>query len=210
MGKGKGSKGKRGDGPRQVPEETLIEVRMAKAARVRQRGENPFANDLAGPVPLTDLAVVRGQFDAVRGADDRYDAEKVEPHPYRVAGRILFLRSFGGMTFLRLRDRTGELQLVCDESQLGEAYGQQGADRDRKHRYPYGSSHVRPELPRGGRRCRIHATEGRRTRQGVDDRCDDCSGEQPGNGDTDDHRGHRHRDRSRSRCPPDGDAETDG
>ena len=123
MGKGKGSVGKGGDKHKQVPEETLIEVRMAKAARVRERGDNPFANDLDGPVPLTDLAVVRGQFDTAVGDDGRYAAEQVEPRPYRVAGRVLFLRSFGGMTFLRLRDRTGELQLVCDESQLGDAYG---------------------------------------------------------------------------------------
>jgi lysyl-tRNA synthetase class 2 len=96
---------------------------MAKAARVRERGENPFANDLDGPLPLTDLAAVRGDHDEVRGDDGRYAAEQVEPRPYRVAGRVLFLRSFGGMTFLRLRDRTGELQLVCDEAQLGDAYG---------------------------------------------------------------------------------------
>ncbi len=122
MGKGKGNKGKGGGGQKQVPEETLIEVRMAKAAKVRERGENPFANDLAGALPLSDLGAVRAAFDDVRGEDGRYDVDRVEARSYRVVGRILFLRSFGGMTFVRLRDRTGELQLVCDESSLGEAY----------------------------------------------------------------------------------------
>jgi lysyl-tRNA synthetase class 2 len=35
---------------------------------------------------------------------------------------VLFLRAFGAMTFVRLRDRTGELQVLCDQSVLGEAY----------------------------------------------------------------------------------------
>ncbi|MCA9620295.1 MAG: lysine--tRNA ligase, partial [Myxococcales bacterium] len=114
------SKGKKHDG---TSEETLIEVRKQKAERVRERGENPFANDVVeGELPLSPLAEVRAAFAAVQNEQGRYDAERVEPRPFRIAGRILFLRSMGGVTFLRLRDRTGELQLYCDEAKLGEAY----------------------------------------------------------------------------------------
>jgi lysyl-tRNA synthetase class II len=57
-----------------------------------------------------------------RRPEGRYDAAKVDPLPLRIAGRILFSRSFGGVTFVRLRDRTGELQIYCDQESLGEAF----------------------------------------------------------------------------------------
>ena len=117
----KGSKG--GAGGQHSSEEALIATRKAKAARLRERGENPFANDIEdGDGERCDLASVRKAFDSVRGEDGRYAMEAIETKPFRVAGRILFLRSFGAMTFVRVRDYTGELQLVCDQSVLGEAY----------------------------------------------------------------------------------------
>ena len=103
-------------------EEALIAARKGKAARVRDRGENPFANDVTTGEPLVPLAEARAKFDAARTPEGRYDAAKVEPVPLRVAGRILFSRSFGGVTFVRLRDRTGELQLYCDQEGLGDAF----------------------------------------------------------------------------------------
>ncbi len=104
-------------------EQQLIEVRRAKAAKLRERGDNPFANDVCSTdLPLSALAAVREPCENARGQDGRYQAEQVESLRFRVAGRVLFLRSFGAMTFVRLRDRTAELQLVCDASQLGDAY----------------------------------------------------------------------------------------
>ncbi|WP_437726472.1 lysine--tRNA ligase [Sorangium sp. So ce861] len=118
-------------------EETLIATRKAKAARLRARGENPFANDVTTGEPLTELTAVRARFDGARAAAeprpegaapdrpaaptvDRYDPARVEPIPFRVAGRVLFVRSFGGVTFVRLRDRTGELQLYCEQGSLAD------------------------------------------------------------------------------------------
>ena len=103
-------------------EEALIAARRAKAARVRERGENPFANDVTAGAPLVPLAEARAMFDGAKTAEGRYDAAKVEPTPLRVAGRVLFMRSFGGVTFVRLRDRTGEMQLYCDKDGLGDAF----------------------------------------------------------------------------------------
>ena len=103
-------------------EEALIAARKGKAARVRERSENPFANDVTHGVPLVPLADVRSQFDHAKTPEGRYDAAKVEPTHVRVAGRILFSRGFGGVTFVRLRDRTGELQLYCDKDALGDAF----------------------------------------------------------------------------------------
>ena len=103
-------------------EEALIAARKGKATRVRDRGENPFANDVTAGAPLVPLAEARARFDAAKTPEGRYDAAKVDPLPLRVAGRILFSRSFGGVTFVRLRDRTGELQIYCDQESLGEAF----------------------------------------------------------------------------------------
>ena len=116
--------GKKATGePKHVAEAELIAVRRQKAARLRDRGQNPFANDLGEDPPLRALHEVRAHHAAARGPDGKYDAEKIASETFRVAGRILFVRAMGGLTFVRLRDRTGELQLYCEETTLGEEYG---------------------------------------------------------------------------------------
>ncbi|MEJ7728108.1 MAG: lysine--tRNA ligase [Polyangiaceae bacterium] len=106
----------------QVPpqgEGALVAARTSKAARIRGRNENPFANDVSDLTPLSD---VRARFDGARTpappgrGGDRYDAAQVQPLPFVVAGRVLFRRNVGALTFLRLRDHTGELQLVLELS----------------------------------------------------------------------------------------------
>ncbi len=120
MGKNKGRDRRAAAG---ASEEQLIAVRKEKAARVRARGELPFANDvLQGATPLSPLAEVRAAFSEVVDEQGRYDVATVEAKPFRVAGRVLFMRSFGAMTFVRLRDHSDELQLVCDESVMGDNY----------------------------------------------------------------------------------------
>jgi lysyl-tRNA synthetase, class II len=108
-------------------EAALIAARKAKTERVRARGENPFANDVterAKGTKLWPLGEARAHHDGDKREDGRYDREKVaaRAQKVRVAGRILFLRSFGAGAFIRLRDRTGELQLYCQEPVLGEAF----------------------------------------------------------------------------------------
>ena len=106
----------------QHPEEVLIAVRKEKAGKVRARGENPFANDVTSGAALVSLADARATQDHAKNAGGRHEADKVKPDAVRVAGRVLFMRQMGGITFVRLRDRTGELQLYCDESELGTNY----------------------------------------------------------------------------------------
>jgi lysyl-tRNA synthetase class 2 len=100
-------------------EQALVGVRKDKAARVRERGDNPFANDVGA---LTALAEVRRACEGALLPDGKYDPTRVEPRPFTVAGRVLFLRGMGGATFVRLRDRSGELQLYFEEEPLGAAY----------------------------------------------------------------------------------------
>ena len=101
-------------------EESLIAIRQAKTERVRARGENPFANDvLAGELPLTDLAGVRAHHADEKNDAGRYDKDAVATKAarFRVVGRIIFLRSFGGGAFIRIRQggqtAASELQLYC-------------------------------------------------------------------------------------------------
>ena len=102
-------------------EEVIIAGRKDKAARLRTSGQNPFAND-SNP---ENIAHVRMLYEYARATGDRYDPEvlaKYDQELYTIAGRILFMRHIGGATFIRLRDRTGELQVYCEEKILGELY----------------------------------------------------------------------------------------
>ena len=114
------AQGSSSEGSALAGEEALIAARRAKADRLRARGDNPFANDVAAA--RSELAAVRERFESVKDPQGRYDATAIEPVSFHVAGRILFLRAFGGVTFIRLRDRTGELQIYCDQAVLGDAY----------------------------------------------------------------------------------------
>lgn len=109
-------------------EEALIASRRAKAEKLRARGENPFANDV---VPrhggtTVDIADLRAKAASARGDDGKYAEDRVNEATkgatYHVRGRVIAFRSTGGLSFLRLRDRTGEIQLLVSEASLGEAY----------------------------------------------------------------------------------------
>src|SRR5262245_39077084 len=112
----------------QTAEETLIAARRAKAEKLRARGENPFANDVRaiGGGKTVDIAEVRASAASARNADGKYDEAKVKDVAagkiFHLRGRVVAFRSTGGLSFLRLRDRTGEIQLLISEATLGEAY----------------------------------------------------------------------------------------
>ena len=77
-------------------EQTLRAARVAKADKIRARGEDPFTNDI-DPASITDLGALRDHYPSARGADDRYDPDKVQTlnasAPWRdslvVVGRIV-------------------------------------------------------------------------------------------------------------------------
>jgi lysyl-tRNA synthetase class 2 len=108
--------------PGHSAEEAIVQARRGKAERVRACGERPFANDVRRFCP----DVARKDIGEVRKApsaqpDGRYAAEQVEAMPddtrrVHVCGRVVALRSTGGLSFLKLRDGTGEIQLLIDQS----------------------------------------------------------------------------------------------
>ncbi|MCL2447533.1 MAG: lysine--tRNA ligase [Polyangiaceae bacterium] len=110
------------------PESEILDARRAKAERVRTRGENPFANDVAARLGgrTLDVAAARALADGARDPAGRYDETGVRALAgdaiVHVRGRIVALRSAGGISFLRIRDRTGEIQLLIGQATLGADY----------------------------------------------------------------------------------------
>lgn len=108
--------------------DNLIAARRAKAEKLRARGENPFANDVVprkGGTTL-DIGELRGKAATAKGDDGKYAEDKVKEAAkgavFHVRGRIIAFRSAGGLSFLRLRDRTGEIQLLASEAAMGAEY----------------------------------------------------------------------------------------
>ncbi|MBK8995242.1 MAG: lysine--tRNA ligase [Myxococcales bacterium] len=109
-------------------EEGLIQARREKAARVRARGENPFANDL-DPSDRVSCRSLRERFQPALlepKHELRYDPERVAAlagdDEHHVAGRLMARRGFGKASFLRLRDGSGELQLFAKQDTMGAAF----------------------------------------------------------------------------------------
>src|SRR5258706_6917100 len=111
--------------PQAGAEEAILRARAAKGEAVRARGENPFANDLAA-AQLVALGDLRARFVEARGADGKYDAGKVQTiaagQGAHVAGRVVAVRALGKLSFVRLRDRQGEMQLFCKSESLGDHF----------------------------------------------------------------------------------------
>jgi lysyl-tRNA synthetase class 2 len=108
-------------------EEALIQARQAKAARVRSRGQNPFANDVLPRLggKTLDIAELRAVAEGAR-KDGKYAESEVRALAgeslFHVRGRVVAHRSTGGLSFLPLRDRTGQIQLLVSEAKLGADY----------------------------------------------------------------------------------------
>ncbi|MFO0675488.1 MAG: lysine--tRNA ligase [Polyangiaceae bacterium] len=108
-------------------EHAIIEARKSKARRLRDRGENPFANDLAHREGAHSLDIAAARAFANHAHEGgKYDEAKVKAAvdgaKFVVHGRVIALRSTGGLTFIRLRDRTGEIQLLLSEAVMAGAY----------------------------------------------------------------------------------------
>jgi len=97
-------------------EQEIYEARLHKAEELRARGVDPWGN--GHRVEMTAAEV-----HARHGGTSAEDLEKTHPH-CSVAGRIVAQRSFGKAAFLKLRDRSGEIQVYVRKDALGdEAFG---------------------------------------------------------------------------------------
>ncbi len=113
-------------------EQALIDTRRAKAEKLRERGERPFANDVVPRLggETVDLAELRARAMPAKDSSGKYSVEAVDAALgdalFHVRGRVVAFRSTGGLSFLRLRDRTGEMQLLASEATLAADYARLG------------------------------------------------------------------------------------
>lgn len=83
--------------------------RRAKAAKLREMGVDPYGGRVAG---LASLATAREQYKPEMG----HDGGPV----VKVAGRVIFAKRFGKLSFMTLRDETGVIQIALDKKRLSE------------------------------------------------------------------------------------------
>ncbi len=95
-------------------EQEIYDARLRKAEALREKGVNPWGNGHRVGSDIGAVVVAQGGKDAAG-----LEAEKPRAS---VAGRIVAERSFGKAAFLRLRDRTGEIQAYVKKDVLGDAF----------------------------------------------------------------------------------------
>jgi len=103
-------------------ERELIEEREKKAAEIRALGANPYANGFSPTHTAADLV------SRFAGAQPPADpGEKggapalLSDEKFKIAGRIVATRSFGKAAFVKLLDRTGEIQVWVRKDLIGDA-----------------------------------------------------------------------------------------
>jgi lysyl-tRNA synthetase class 2 len=93
-------------------EREIVAQRLKKAEELRRLGVNPWGNGHAPEHLARDLHARYGEAGAEEIARD--------PGEWSVAGRVLAVRSFGKAAFLKVRDRSGDLQVWVKKDRVGE------------------------------------------------------------------------------------------
>ncbi len=93
-------------------EREIIAQRVRKAEELKKLGVNPFGNGHAPAGLAKELIDRYGEAPAEEIAKD--------PGSWSIAGRVLALRSFGKAAFLRVRDRSAEIQVWVKKDKVGE------------------------------------------------------------------------------------------
>lgn len=91
-----------------------IRVRFEALDRLRERGENPFKNGYAPDALAAEL----------HKKWDEKSREELEGAGIQaaIAGRVMAIRHFGKGGFIRIRDRSGWIQLFADLTSLGDQF----------------------------------------------------------------------------------------
>ncbi|HET8725174.1 MAG TPA: amino acid--tRNA ligase-related protein, partial [Anaeromyxobacteraceae bacterium] len=93
-------------------EREIVAQRLKKADELRALGVNPYGNGHAPAHLARDLHLRYGDAPAERIAQD--------PGDWSVAGRVIAVRSFGKAAFLKVRDRSGDIQVWVKKDRVGE------------------------------------------------------------------------------------------
>ena len=95
----------------------IMRLRVEKAGALRADGVQPYANDFRVDHTLDEVRAATAELD-----DEALSAQ--EEVSYAVGGRLIAVRSFGKAGFLRLRDRSGDLQVMAKRDRLGAEFWQ--------------------------------------------------------------------------------------
>jgi lysyl-tRNA synthetase class 2 len=98
----------------QAPETDLseqVQVRFDKLSRIRDRKENPYKNGF-------NPSALASELHSAHGSKTKEELEAAAI-PASVAGRIMAIRDFGKASFIRLKDRTGLIQLFVQKDKIG-------------------------------------------------------------------------------------------
>jgi len=93
-------------------EREIVAQRLRKAEELRALGVNPFGNGHEPEHLARDVAARYGEASAEEIAED--------PGNWSVAGRVVAVRSFGKAAFLKVRDRSGDLQVWVKKDRVGD------------------------------------------------------------------------------------------
>src|SRR5436190_3160415 len=106
-------------------ERELIAEREKKVEEIRALGANPYAN---GFTPTHTAAEIAARFAGATPppAGDGGDGKGAPPalisdEHFKIAGRVASYRSFGKAAFVKLLDRTGEIQVWIRKDLIGDA-----------------------------------------------------------------------------------------
>jgi lysyl-tRNA synthetase class 2 len=93
-------------------EREIVGQRLRKAEALRALGVNPYGNGFTPRHLAADLAA--------RYGDRPADEIARDPGDWSVAGRCLAVRSFGKAAFLKVRDRSGDIQVWVKKDRVGD------------------------------------------------------------------------------------------
>ena len=102
--------------PVAMDESEQVRIRYEKLGRIRDRNENPYKN---GFQPTGLASELHRTYD--EKTKEELEAAAIKTS---VAGRIMAIRDFGKASFVRIKDRTGLIQLFVQKDRLGEQYAQ--------------------------------------------------------------------------------------
>jgi len=90
--------------------ERIMNERRAKGRELVALGQCPYGNGFLPSITVSE-------FSANYSAKTKDELERIDDR-YAVAGRIMAIRNMGKAAFLRLKDRTGEVQLFLQQSAI--------------------------------------------------------------------------------------------
>jgi len=96
-------------------EQEIYAQRLEKGRKWREAGFNPYGSGYRPQHRIRDVL-------ERHAGDEDADLQEKGPFRYDVAGRLVVRNSFGKAAFIKLRDRSGELQVHVKKDVLGDAF----------------------------------------------------------------------------------------